>query len=92
MGAEYKIPLETQSSVMITGHGARSITGVEVGLDPLTVSEKQLEAIPGIGKKSAWALVSARAKLRSKSKEVELEPWLEKADVPLTETVRNIFG
>ena len=38
----------------ITGHGARSITGVEVGLDPLTVTEKQLEAIPGIGKKSAW--------------------------------------
>ena len=55
VGVEYKIPLETQSSVMITGHGARSITGVEVGLDPMTVSEKQLEAIPGIGKKSAWA-------------------------------------
>ena len=92
VGVEYKIPLETQSSVMITDHGARSITGVEVGLDPMTVSEKQLEAIPGIGKKSAWALVSARAKLRSKGKEVELEPWLEKAGVPLTETVRNILG
>jgi hypothetical protein len=47
---------------LITGHGARSITGVEIGLDPLSVSEKQLEAIPGIGKKSAWALVSARVK------------------------------
>ena len=91
VGVEYKIPLETQSSVMITGHGARSITGVEVGLDPLTVSEKQLEAMPGIGKKSAWSLVAARAKLRSKGKGVELEPWLEKAGVPLTETVRNIF-
>ncbi|MGB0378346.1 MAG: hypothetical protein ACPGGE_05930, partial [Poseidonia sp.] len=91
VGVEYKIPLETQSSVMITGHGARSITGVEVGLDPMTASEKQLEAIPGIGKKSAWSLVGARAKLRSKRKDVELEPWLEKAGVPLTETVRNIF-
>ena len=91
MGVEYKIPLETQSSVMITGHGARSITGVEVGLDPLTVTEKQLEAIPGIGKKSAWSLVAARAKLRSKGKAVELQPWLEKANVPLTEAVRNIF-
>jgi radical SAM superfamily enzyme with C-terminal helix-hairpin-helix motif len=77
---------------MITGHGARSITGVEVGLDPMTVSEKQLEAIPGIGKKSAWSLVGARAKLRSKGKSVELETWLNKAGVPLTETVRNIFG
>ena len=92
VGVEYKIPLETQSSVMITDHGARSITGVEVGLDPMTVSEKQLEAIPGIGKKSAWALVSARAKLRSKGKEVELEPWLEKAGISLTETIWNILG
>ena len=91
VGVEYKIPLETQSSVMITGHGARSITGVEVGLDPLTVTEKQLEAIPGIGKKSAWSLVAARAKLRSMGKAVELQPWLEKANVPLTEAVRNIF-
>ena len=47
--------------------------------------------MPGIGKKSAWSLVAARAKLRSKGKGVELEPWLEKAGVPLTETVRNIF-
>ncbi|MEC7600520.1 MAG: hypothetical protein VYB23_03655, partial [Candidatus Thermoplasmatota archaeon] len=91
VGVEYKIPLETQSSVMITGHGARSITGVEVGLDTLTVSEKQLEAMPGIGKKSAWSLVAARAKLRSKGRDLELEPWLEKVGVPLTETVRNIF-
>ena len=68
VGVEYKIPLETQSSVMITGHGARSITGVELGLDPLRVSEKQLEAIPGIGKNSAWNLVAARAKALSKRK------------------------
>jgi radical SAM superfamily enzyme with C-terminal helix-hairpin-helix motif len=92
VGVEYKIPLESQSNVMITGHGARSITGVEVGLDPLTVTEKQLEAIPGIGKKSAWNLVAERAKLRSKGKDVELEPWLENAGVPMTEAVRNIFG
>ena len=28
---------------MITGHGARSITGVEVGLDINSVTEKQLK-------------------------------------------------
>ena len=57
----------------------------------MNVSEKQLESIPGIGK-SAWSLVSARAKLRSKGKTVELEPWLDQAGIPLTETVRNVLG
>ena len=57
----------------------------------MNVSEKQLESIPGIGKKSAWSLVSARAKLRSKGKAVDLEPWLDQAGIPLTETVRNVL-
>ena len=85
VGVEYKIPLETQSSVMITGHGARSITGVELGLDPLRVSEKQLEAIPGIGKNSAWNLVAARAKALSKQKTSHPfetpQSWFEQAKV-----------
>ena len=34
IGVEYKIPLETQSDIIITGHGARSITGVELNMDP----------------------------------------------------------
>ena len=92
VGVEYKIPLETQSSVMITGHGARSITGVEVGLDPMTVSEKQLEAIPGIGRKSAWNLVAERAKLLSKSKEFDLEDWFDRAGVSFNRAIRHIFG
>ena len=91
VGVEYKIPLETQSSVMITGHGARSITGVEVGLDPMTVSEKQLEAIPGIGKKSAWALVGERAKRLSRGHPFSVEGWLESAEITLTEELRNIL-
>ena len=76
MGVEYKIPLETQSSVMITGHGARSITGVEVGLDMETITQKQLEAIPGIGKKTAWNLISSRAKAKAKGRVVSKEAWL----------------
>ena len=58
----------------------------------MTVSEKQLEAMPGIGKKSAWSLVGCTGQTAFKGKAVELEPWLEKAGVPLTETVRNILG
>ena len=92
VGVEYKIPLESQSNVMITGHGARSITGVEVGLEPLTVTEKQLEAIPGIGKKSAWNLVAERAKLLSKSKDFSLEDWFGRAGVPPNDAIWHIFG
>ena len=95
MGVEYKIPLETQSSVMITGHGARSITGVEVGLDPLTVTEKQLEAIPGIGKKSAWSLVSSRILAQRKSKDKPPFPsnegWFIKAGVKWSPTYEELF-
>ena len=68
VGVEYKIPLETQSDIIITGHGARSITGVELNMDPLKATEKQLSAIPGIGAKSAWNLVSSRARALRKAK------------------------
>jgi len=61
-GVPYLIPLEAESDVIVTGHGARSITGVEVGLDLGTVSQKQLEAIPGVGEKSAWKIITARAR------------------------------
>ena len=92
IGVEYKVPLETQSDILVTGHGARSITGVEVGLDPNSVTEKQLEAMPGIGKKSAWRLVSDRAKRRGKNEDVDLEAWFQRADLPLSEALLNIFG
>ncbi|MCS5533717.1 MAG: radical SAM protein [Candidatus Poseidoniaceae archaeon] len=67
IGVEYHIPLETQSDIIVTGHGARSITGVEINLDHNRVSQKQLEAIPGIGEKTAWKLISQRAKKIRKS-------------------------
>ena len=47
---------------MVTGHGARSITGVEVNLDPNRITEKQLSAIPGIIQKMAWNLITTRIK------------------------------
>ena len=66
VGAEYLIPLETTSDIIVTGHGARSITGIECQLNLETVSEKQLAAIPGIGSKSAWKLIGERVKLKRK--------------------------
>ena len=62
VGVPYKIPLETSSDIIVTGHGKRSITGVELGLDVNTATQHQLQSIPGISSKGAWRLLSARAR------------------------------
>jgi radical SAM superfamily enzyme with C-terminal helix-hairpin-helix motif len=62
VGVPYKIPLETNSDILVTSHGMRSISGVELNLNINSVSQQQLEAIPGIGKKGAWRIISCRAK------------------------------
>ena len=92
IGVPYHIPLETSSNIMITGHGARSITGVEVGLDINTATEKQLEAIPGIGKKAAWKIVSARAKLKRKEERPSIESIFASAKVQLDSTISSVFA
>lgn len=92
VGVPYHIPLESSSNIMITGHGARSITGVEVGLDINSVTEKQLEAIPGIGKKGAWNLISARARLKRKETAPSLERIFETAKIEPNTTIRSVLG
>ncbi|MGB1792573.1 MAG: radical SAM protein [Candidatus Poseidoniaceae archaeon] len=92
IGVPYHIPLETSSDIMITGHGARSITGVEIGLSIDTASEKQLEAIPGIGKKAAWNLVSARAKLKRKEEQPTIESIFTSAKLQLNSTILSVFA
>ena len=67
VGVPYKIHLESKSNIMVTGHGSRSITGVETGLNINMATEKQLESIPGVGKKTSWKIVSNRAKIKSNS-------------------------
>jgi radical SAM superfamily enzyme with C-terminal helix-hairpin-helix motif len=67
VGIPYHIPLETESDILVTGHGMRSISGVELNLDINSVSQQQLESIPGIGKKSAWRIISSRARASRKS-------------------------
>ena len=92
IGVPYHIPLESSSNIMITGHGARSITGVEVGLDINSVTEKQLEAIPGIGKKAAWNLISARARLKRKETATSLERIFETAKIEPNTTILSVLG
>ena len=69
VGTPYQIPLETESDIIVTGHGMRSISGVETNLSINSASQSQLEAIPGIGSKAAWRIVSNRAKKSRKSSE-----------------------
>jgi len=84
IGVPYHIPLESRSDILVTGHGARSITGVEIGLKMESVTQKQLEAIPGIGEKSAWNLVSARAKAARREREFEsVQAWFDDAGVEM---------
>ena len=88
VGMNYLAPLETYSNIMVTGHGARSITGIEVGLDWRTATEKQLAAIPGISAKGAWNLIGARVKAISKNKEfAEIEGWFKAAGVQIPQAV-----
>jgi len=66
IGVPYRIPLETNSDVIVTGHGMRSISGIEIGLNINLASQKQLEAIPGVGSKGSWKIISTRAKISNK--------------------------
>ena len=88
VGMNYLAPLETYSNIMVTGHGARSITGIEVGLDWRMATEKQLAAIPGISAKGAWNLIGARVKAISKNKEFsEIKDWFKAASVQIPQAV-----
>ena len=91
IGVPYHIPLDTSSDILVTGHGARSITGVEIGLDIQNASQKQFEAIPGIGKKTAWNLISTRAKLLRKQDDVSLEELFKAANTELTEAIKDVL-
>ena len=88
VGMNYLAPLETYSQIMVTGHGARSITGIEIGQDWRTVTEKQLTAIPGISSKGAWNLVGTRAKAYSKNRSLEsIDDWFAAAGIQIPNLV-----
>ena len=92
IGVPYHIPLETQGDILVTGHGARSITGVEIDLDMNIVNQKQLAAIPGIGEKSAWNLISTRVKeARNERRFSSLQTWFDAAGVQLPEIAHKIL-
>ncbi|DAC27868.1 MAG TPA: radical SAM protein [Candidatus Poseidoniales archaeon] len=94
IGTEYLIPLESSSDILVTGHGARSITGMEIGLNHDNITEKQLSAIPGIGSKTAWKLISQRAKLKRKGSEKSFDnskAWFETAGVDWQDEFKVYF-
>ncbi|MEC7150930.1 MAG: radical SAM protein [Candidatus Thermoplasmatota archaeon] len=92
IGASYLTTLEASTDVMVTAHGQRSITGIELDMDPDLVTPAVLEAIPGVGAKAAWALVTERAKrARKQSGEAPLiddvEAWFTAAGQRMPDTV-----
>ena len=92
VGVPYQIPLETMSDVLVTGHGSRSVSGVELGLDTMKATEAQFNSIPGIGNKTAWALVSARAKSLSKDMPIRsTEHLFNEAEAHLPDHAREIL-
>ena len=92
IGVPYHIPLETQGEIIVTGHGNRSITGIETKLNMQTINQKQLVAIPGIGEKSAWNLISARVKAARKERRFDdLQSWFDAAGVELFDLAKQIL-
>ena len=91
VGLPYKVPLESSTDVIVTGHGMRSITGVETGMDVNTATQHQLEAIPGIGSKGAWRLVSARARASNKRGFDSVEKAFEAAGLGLPDAAKMIL-
>jgi len=95
IGVEYLIPLESQSNIVVTGHGARSITGVETSMNFDTITEKQLSAIPGIGDKSAWKLIGERVKLKRKGADKsfpDVQSWFSSAGLSWQEDFAPFFN
>ena len=67
VGVPYAIPLESGSDIIVTGHGMRSISGIEYGLDINHATKSQLQALPGIGDKASWKIISNRARRANKN-------------------------
>ena len=89
----YLTALESYSDVVITGHGARSITAIESKIDIKKASESQLKSIPGIGEKAAWKLVSQRAKRISKGKShpETIDGWFKQSELQLSEIAQQVL-
>ncbi|MDC0213034.1 hypothetical protein OAK49_04580, partial [Euryarchaeota archaeon] len=92
VGVPYLIPLETGSDVMVTGHGKRSISAVEIGLEFSNATQQQLEAIPGIGRKAAWRIVSHRARMSRKDTPSDsLESLFDGAGIQMPGHAKEVF-
>ena len=94
IGVPYQIPLETQSDILVTGHGMRSISGVEINLNLNKVTENQISAVPGIGNKGAWKMVSNRAKkFRNKNFKFDsIDELFSLSDVKIPPNADKIFN
>ena len=66
--------------------------GIETKLNMQTINQKQLVAIPGIGEKSAWNLISARVKAARKEQRFgDVQSWFDAAGVELFDLAKRIL-
>jgi predicted nucleic acid-binding OB-fold protein len=57
-----------------------------------TINQKQLVAIPGIGEKSAWNLISARVKEARQERRFDtVQSWFDAAGVELFDLAEQIL-
>jgi radical SAM superfamily enzyme with C-terminal helix-hairpin-helix motif len=95
VGVPYHLPLESSCDVLVTGHGKRSITAIEAAISLENATEKQLAAIPGISKKSAWTIITERAKRKHRDRDApafeNLEQVFEHLQRPVPEMAQQVL-
>jgi radical SAM superfamily enzyme with C-terminal helix-hairpin-helix motif len=93
VGMPYLTALESYSDVVVTGHGARSITAIDSKINLESASESKLKSIPGIGEKAAWRLVSQRAKRRAKGKDhpTTVEDWFKESELQISPIAQQVL-
>ena len=74
VGVPYDTPIDRFTDVLVTDHGYRSLTGVPVPFDVPGASVKQLEALPGIGKKRAVDIKLKRPKTTAEFAAIVQDP------------------
>ncbi|MCA1813297.1 MAG: radical SAM protein [Halobacteriales archaeon] len=60
VGTTYDLPLEQPVDLMVTGHGFRSLTGVQVPFPVNSAKLRALQALPGVGAKRAARIAVKR--------------------------------
>ncbi|HET6398634.1 MAG TPA: radical SAM protein [Candidatus Thermoplasmatota archaeon] len=82
VGIPYETSTERFTDVLVTDHGYRSLTGVPVPFDVPSARLKELEALPGIGRKRAATLKAKDVRSPEEFAAVVQDPVISNALLP----------